>query len=198
MLVEEWKLAPTCELLPYCRQCPHRMFTTHLSFTRLRSTLKNSLGRSHADNLRFADGTSVCFAGVVRSRQCLLGTLTRLVRSVLTQQRAPQYPSPTGSVALPLPADSVSGITPYSILTSSPCSTCPRGSNGLFAPVGKLVSGPNGDWDTGPGMEPDGALINLPDAGSTLTPSAAYFLTYPVAKSKATRNVRPMRSFPRR
>jgi len=31
-----------------------------------------------------------------------------------------------------------------------------------------------GDWDTGPGYAPDGALINLPDAGTTNTPATAY------------------------
>jgi uncharacterized protein (TIGR02600 family) len=32
-----------------------------------------------------------------------------------------------------------------------------------------------GDWDTGPGFAPDGAQINLPDAGSALAPGTAYF-----------------------
>ncbi len=31
-----------------------------------------------------------------------------------------------------------------------------------------------GDWDTGPGFAPDGAQINLPDAGTTLDPATAY------------------------
>jgi uncharacterized protein (TIGR02600 family) len=37
------------------------------------------------------------------------------------------------------------------------------------------VQNVNGDWDTGPGIAPDGAQINLPDSGTTNAPSAAYF-----------------------
>jgi uncharacterized protein (TIGR02600 family) len=33
----------------------------------------------------------------------------------------------------------------------------------------------NGDWDTGPGFSPDGAQINLPDAGTALSSDKAYF-----------------------
>jgi uncharacterized protein (TIGR02600 family) len=47
------------------------------------------------------------------------------------------------------------------------------------APTGStfVTMKPNvyGDWDTGPGFAPDGALINLPDAGTSLDPTAAYF-----------------------
>jgi uncharacterized protein (TIGR02600 family) len=40
-----------------------------------------------------------------------------------------------------------------------------------------MTPGPGsyGDWDTGPGLAPDGAGINLPDAGTTNPPAAAYF-----------------------
>jgi uncharacterized protein (TIGR02600 family) len=38
-----------------------------------------------------------------------------------------------------------------------------------------MASGVPGDWDTGPGFSPDGAQINLPDAGTTNAPASAYF-----------------------
>ena len=38
-----------------------------------------------------------------------------------------------------------------------------------------MSPGVAGDWDTGPGFAPDGAQINLPDAGTTNAPASAYF-----------------------
>jgi uncharacterized protein (TIGR02600 family) len=46
----------------------------------------------------------------------------------------------------------------------------PTGTNGA-----NLAGTVSGDWDTGPGFAPDGAQINLPDSGTSLTPSSAYF-----------------------
>ena len=37
------------------------------------------------------------------------------------------------------------------------------------------LGGADGDWDTGPGFCPDGAMINLPDAGTSQDSQAAYF-----------------------
>jgi uncharacterized protein (TIGR02600 family) len=45
------------------------------------------------------------------------------------------------------------------------------GCNGAFMDAAQTMPG---DWDTGPGFEPDGALLNLPDAGTTNTPAMAY------------------------
>ncbi len=111
----------------------------------------SSASQSH--NLSFADGTSV------------LGSFgpTRLVKNV-------QYSTATNSLICINWRDGKTPMTNF-WYTVAPGSA-PSTANGVtMAPVQVI----NGDWDTGPGLAPDGALINLPDAGTTLAPSTAYF-----------------------
>jgi uncharacterized protein (TIGR02600 family) len=130
----------------------------------------NSMGGSHAQNIRFADGTSACFApGNSAPLNNASSALTRLVALA---------PYPTATLTIPvhdwrtgtlLAPDSGTLITPYTLFTSPPCSV-PTGNN--FVTMAPNMSG---DWDTGTGFSPDGALINLPDSGTTLAPASAYF-----------------------
>ena len=121
------------------------------------TTAVNVQGGSLAHDLCFADGTSACFATGNPS----------LVKIT--------YPTATGSLTATdwSNASSVS----YTWTTSPPCSA-PSGPN--YVTMMPLQSGLAaakiyGDWDTGPGFAPDGAQIALPDAGTTLDPSTAYF-----------------------
>jgi hypothetical protein len=57
----------------------------------------------------------------------------------------------------------VSGVTGTSYVAMTPLS----GTSSL--------AGATGDWDTGPGLCPDGAMINLPDAGTSQAAATAYF-----------------------
>lgn len=129
-------------------------------------------GGSPALNIRFADGTSACFApgnvalgspgssgctGAFSGAAYALGTATIPVHdwrngSLLT----------TNATTMP--------VCPYTYFTSAPCSV-PSGTQGACMDAAQSLPG---DWDTGPGLEPDGALINLPDAGTTNAPAAAY------------------------
>jgi len=129
---------------------PAALFHPHPSYSL--GTI-NSQGGSHAHNLRFADGTSACFAS---------GT-THLVFAAV-------YPAATASMTA---LDWRDGITPVSYIwsTSPPCGAPTGTTYASMAPVQNL----NGDWDTGPGLEPDGAQIALPDSGTTLAPATAYF-----------------------
>ncbi len=140
---------------------PSSLFHPHPNYL-LNSS--NALGGSHAHNIRFADGTSACFAP---------GNSAKLsnASSALTQLVAAAYPVATSTIPVHdwrtgalLTADPVTGITPYTCFTSPPCSV-PTGTSGVFN-----SSGAPGDWDTGPGFSPDGAQINLPDSGTTLAP----------------------------
>jgi len=112
---------------------------------------------SHAHNIRFADGTSVCFAS---------GT-TSLIKIT--------YPIASSSMTA---TDWHDGSTvPYTWNTTPSCSA-PTGTT--FVSMKPLQNGAPaqnvvGDWDTGPGFSPDGAQINLPDSGTTLAPETAYF-----------------------
>jgi len=107
---------------------------------------------SHAHNLRFADGTSVCFASGMVS----LSKITYPATS--TGMTAVDWRDGTTSVS-------------YTWNTTPPCSA-PTGTTFVsMLPVQNI----SGDWDTGPGFSPDGAQINLPDSGTTLTPATAYF-----------------------
>jgi len=145
---------------------PSALFHPHPDYA---SNQANSLGGSDAENIRFADGTSACFAP---------GNSAKLnnAKSALTQLVAAAYPTATATIPVYdwrtgalLAADPVTGITPYTSFTSPPCSV-PTGSTGVV-----LTSGAPGDGDTGPGFSPDGAQIALPDSGTTLAPATAYF-----------------------
>jgi len=108
---------------------------------------------AQAHNLSFADGTSA------------LGSFgpTQLAKSA-------SYSTATNSV---IGLDWRDGKTPVtnSWYTVATCSA-PTAANGVtMLPVQNIA----GDWDTGPGFAPDGAQINLPDAGTTNAPASAYF-----------------------
>ncbi len=118
-----------------------------------------------AHNLRFADGTSACGAS----------GLTRFVSLASYPTVRPIPWGPTGAPATWVP---VTGAW----LTAPPC-TVPSGTRFVV-----MAPGISGDWDTGPGIAPDGALINLPDAGSGYDPTGAYFsLEGGLSGSSATR-----------
>ena len=115
-------------------------------------------GVPHAHNLYFADGTAVYG---VAGTNALLPSVTNSVT--------------TGTVTW---TNWCNGATSnYAWPLSPPCS-CPNGPP-LFAGIAAVGSAssasPPGDWDAGPGLSPDGAEINLPDAGTTNSPQAAYF-----------------------
>jgi uncharacterized protein (TIGR02600 family) len=128
----------------------------------------NSQGGAQALNFRFADGTSACFApGNVPandtrswSTQAVIGAAYPTGTAVI-----PVHDWRTGALLGPNP---VTKITPYTYFTNAPCSV-PTGATGVV-----MATNLNGDWDTGPGLAPDGAQINLPDAGTSLDPGTAY------------------------
>jgi len=125
-----------------------------------------------AHNLRFADGTSAY--GTVHGTLLPDGSFAwsdlgynRLVKGA---PYAANMVTTTGTdwnygTSVPVPGG---------WLTSAPCSaptTASASSYVAMTPGSTLF----GDWDTGPGFGPDGALINLPDAGTSADPAAAYF-----------------------
>jgi len=107
-------------------------------------------GVPHAHNLRFADGTSACFAS----------GLTQLIKT--------SYATATGTMT------AIDWLTrsPVSYTTFiSPANAVPSGTTFVtMVPKQPFY----GDWDTGPGLAPDGAQIGLPDSGTTLTSTMAY------------------------
>ncbi|MCE0483670.1 MAG: Verru_Chthon cassette protein A [Methylacidiphilales bacterium] len=142
---------------------PSSLFRPHPGYGQ---TVLNYAGGSYAQNIRFPDETSACFAtGLTTSPKTLRNAFygkTALAANVAY---------PTVFTPLVTVTDWSDGATPvpYDIFSSSSCSV-PTGTNGVT-----MSPGLNGDWDTGPGLEPDGAQINLPDAGTTLGPATAYF-----------------------
>ena len=110
-----------------------------------------SIGSQHAHNLYFPDGTAVYGAA---------GT-----NSVFASG---SHPVPT-STSVIWTNWCNNAQTNYAWPVSPPCNI-PTTNNGVY-----MASGVAGDWDTGPGFSPDGAQINLPDAGTTNAPSTAYF-----------------------
>jgi uncharacterized protein (TIGR02600 family) len=135
----------------------------------------NSLGGSQAHNIRFADGTSACFApGNVLLGDTRSSGMTRNIFTpyAVTTATIPVHDWRTG--ALLASNTTTTPVTPYTYFTSAPCSV-PAGTQGVYMTntVANPQNGP-GDWDTGPGYAPDGALINLPDAGTTNAAAAAY------------------------
>jgi uncharacterized protein (TIGR02600 family) len=113
-------------------------------------------GGTHQHNLRFADGTGACFGS----------TQATMLSSV-------PYAAATSSFTVTDWRDGTTAISyPY---VTSPAPSAPTGSTFVtMAAPGSAASAPVGDWDTGPGFAPDGALANLPDAGTTLDPVTAY------------------------
>jgi uncharacterized protein (TIGR02600 family) len=129
---------------------PSTCFQTHPDY---QFNLVNTQGGSHAHNLRFADGTGAAFAA---------GS-TNLVSSVA-------YASTTTGMTS---TDWRDGTTAVSYTWPvSPARSAPTGSSFVSMSSSQAVPG---DWDTGPGFEPDGAQINLPDSGTALDPTTAYF-----------------------
>ena len=120
-------------------------------------------GGTYQHNLRFADGTSACF---------MAGCLVSGVNPVLVNQA---YALAPASITVTDWRDGTTKI-PY-LYTTSPAVSSPMGAHPVtIAPPG-ATSAILGDWDTGPGFAPDGALVNLPDAGTssaTLDSTSAY------------------------
>ncbi len=115
----------------------------------------------HAHNLHFADGTSVYGASD--------GTLPDGVSGGPKLVSSANYAAATQTLTW---TDWCNGKTiSYAWPTSAPCSA-PTGTKFVSMTTTPAL---NGDWDTGPGLAPDGAQINLPDAGTVLSSHTAYF-----------------------
>ncbi len=127
---------------------PSTLFHVHPSYS-LGSF--NSQGGSQAHNLRFADGTSACFAS----------GYSQLINFT--------YATAMGTMTT---TDWRDGSSVYYTSSSSPAPSVPTGTKYVTMMPTQNISG---DWDTGLGFSPDGAQIALPDSGTTLTPSSAYF-----------------------
>jgi uncharacterized protein (TIGR02600 family) len=129
---------------------PAALFGPHPSY---------SYNQPDAHNLRFADGTAVYGASGTNN---------------LVNLSTP-YASATNTLTW---TDWRTGSTiTYAQPSTAPCSA-PTGSKFVtMDPVGQAATPTslNGDWDTGPGLSPDGAQINLPDSGTTNAPALAYF-----------------------
>ncbi len=111
---------------------------------------------AHAHNFRFADGTSAYGAS---------GASGLVNLAAYPSVKATAITGTDWSTGTP-------GATlPDSWFTSAACSA-PTGSTFVTMMPTQNI---NGDWDTGPGFAPDGAMINLPDAGTSLDPKSAYF-----------------------
>ena len=122
----------------------------------------NAMGGSDAQNIRFADGTSTCFAPYNPP-----STNSAYDSSCLFPASYPKSISPLITVT---DWESKSAV-PYYQFTTPACSA-PTGTKSVtMQPIQNVP----GDWDTGPGLSPDGAQINLPDSGTTNAPANAYF-----------------------
>ena len=108
-------------------------------------------GGTHEHNLRFADGTSACF--IATQNPTLAGDA---------------YAATTASIPVTDWHDGTTAISyPYA---TSPAVSAPLGAGSVTIAAPGATSAILGDWDTGPGFAPDGALSNLPDAGTTARP----------------------------
>ena len=122
----------------------------------------------HYHNLRFADGTSASFVGT--QMPVLAGNALVAKTSGLTVTEWD-----TGGTLI-YPWETTAAVS------------APLGANGVtMTAIGGSAAGPAGDWDTGPGLEPDGALTRYPDAGTTLDPAVAYQSLGPGQMGAATR-----------
>ena len=110
---------------------------------------------THQHDLRFPDGTSACFCET-QPRTLVSGDA---------------YASKTSSFTVTDWRDGSSVIYPYA---TSPPPNGPTDPSYVTIGMPGATSVLHGDWDTGPGFEPDGALANPPDAGTTLDPVTAY------------------------
>jgi uncharacterized protein (TIGR02600 family) len=116
---------------------------------------------AHYHNLRFADGTSACFITTAKN-PTLVGAA---------------YAANSASIPV---TDWSTGTTISYAYTTGPAVSAPLGPAVTMTEPGGTASAPGptstvpGDWDTAPGYASDGALINLPDAGTTLDSATAY------------------------
>ena len=119
-------------------------------------------------NIRFADGTSA-----VGSYG--LGATPAQAPTGLVQNAA--YASKTAAMTGTNWNSGAADTIPNAWFTSPACSAPTRtGVSATYVTMSTSATpGLKGDWDTGPGFEPDGAMINLPDAGTSLDPTTAYF-----------------------
>lgn len=129
---------------------PASMFHPHPQY---QLGVVNAQGGTHAHNFRFADGTSACFASGY---------------NYLAASATP--PSRTGNISSTDWVDGTSAIA-YPWAASPACSTpTTKVRASVF-----MATNVYGDWDAGPGFAPDGAQINLPDGGTELDSTQAYF-----------------------
>ena len=120
----------------------------------------NAMGGSHAQNIRFADGTSACFAPYNSTGNSSFDNTGLVASAHYAKTITPLITATDWVSQMPVP---------YDQFTSPSCSV-PTGTSAVYT-----KNNTPGDWDTGPGFAPDGAQINLPDSGTTNAPSAAYF-----------------------
>jgi uncharacterized protein (TIGR02600 family) len=143
---------------------PSAMFHMHHGY-QLNSV--NGQGGTHAHNLRFADGTSACFApgNSVSSTDPTPANAAYAQTSLV--KSAAYISAPAFLLTVP-PWHTGTNPAYYNLFGGPPCSA-PTGTQGAV-----MTTNVNGDWDTGPGYAPDGAQINLPDEGTSLDPATAY------------------------
>jgi uncharacterized protein (TIGR02600 family) len=125
---------------------PATMFKAHPSYS--------TSAVSHAHNLHFADGTAVYGGSGIAS----------LVSSAT-------YAAATSSLTWTDWCKNGSTNYAWPISPRGDCPTTSVTGSVTMQPVQNI----DGDWDTGPGLSPDGAQINLPDSGTSLSPASAYF-----------------------
>jgi uncharacterized protein (TIGR02600 family) len=130
---------------------PATTFVARLSYS---SNGSNSQDGSSVHNLHFADGTAIYGA---------VGYTTLV---------APNVPVPTTT---PVSWNNwINGTPIHYAWTNGPPSSVATTDTAKSVSMSTNSIVP-GDWDTGPGFAPDGALIDLPDAGTSVAPATAYF-----------------------
>lgn len=118
---------------------------------------------AHCHDIRFADGTSAL--GAYGSQQNPVVASCGLATSVA-------YPATTMSGMTGTDWSTGKSKKVASTWFTGPACSAPAGSRfATMNPTQNIY----GDWDTGPGFCPDGAMINLPDEGTSLDPGTAYF-----------------------
>jgi uncharacterized protein (TIGR02600 family) len=160
---------------------PASMFKPHPGYL---VNAANIQGGSHAHNLRFADGTSAAFAlGNTVLDNNPSSTASAAASTPANNSYAAnnlttaQYPSKVSTLFTVTDWNDGKTKAYYNLFTAPPCSA-PTGSNFVtMVPVGQSATptSPLGDWDTGPGFAPDGAQIGMPDSGTSLAATEAYF-----------------------
>jgi uncharacterized protein (TIGR02600 family) len=137
---------------------PSKLFSPHPNYL---FAPTNAQGGSHAHNLRFADGTSVCFASGA----------TKLISSAGYSSATATFPVHDWRDGSLLTIDPLTLVTAYTYFTQPACSVM----TGTTFVTMKPILNVSGDWDTGLGFSADGAQVNLPDSGTSFAPAAAYF-----------------------